>query len=218
MTWENDKNETATQIYSFIADFDEKIYANEERREDSLIQQAAHMQTAFSFVSAALFMVAAIIIDNRGRISLEFLLVAFSSISAVLLSSLFCATQAQKRYKRTSFPNARQLQRLIENQHGNFCSDAQRHKYVVKTYSEIHESLCNVNESRVKWIKVSMISFYVALGLSSIFPSESFVLQSMGWLKTLFGKALAVRKLYKINAPLSLGFPNGRKIVRVKIL
>ena len=89
MTWENDKNETATQIYSFIADFDEKIYANEERREDSLIQQAAHMQTAFSFVSAALFMVAAIIIDNRGRISLEFLLVAFSSISAVLLSSLF---------------------------------------------------------------------------------------------------------------------------------
>ena len=42
MTWENDKNETATQIYSFIADFDEKIYANEERREDSLIQQAAH--------------------------------------------------------------------------------------------------------------------------------------------------------------------------------
>ena len=165
MTWENDKNETATQIYSFIADFDEKIYANEERREDSLIQQAAHMQTAFSFVSAALFMVAAIIIDNRGRISLEFLLVAFSSISAVLLSSLFCATQAQKRYKRTSFPNARQLQRLIENQHGNFCSDAQRHKYVVKTYSEIHESLCNVNESRVKWIKVSMISFYVALGL-----------------------------------------------------
>ena len=75
MTWENDKNETATQIYSFIADFDEKIYANEERREDSLIQQAAHMQTAFSFVSAALFMVAAIIIDNRGRISLEFLLV-----------------------------------------------------------------------------------------------------------------------------------------------
>ena len=43
MTWENDKNETATQIYSFIADFDEKIYANEERREDSLIQQAAHM-------------------------------------------------------------------------------------------------------------------------------------------------------------------------------
>ena len=38
MTWENDKNETATQIYSFIADFDEKIYANEERREDSLIQ------------------------------------------------------------------------------------------------------------------------------------------------------------------------------------
>ena len=127
---------------------------------DSLIQQAAHMQTAFSFVSAALFMVAAIIIDNRGRISLEFLLVAFSSISAVLLSSLFCATQAQKRYKRTSFPNARQLQRLIENQHGNFCSDAQRHKYVVKTYSEIHESLCNVNESRVKWIK-SLHDFFL---------------------------------------------------------
>lgn len=81
MTWENDKNETATQIYSFIADFDEKIYANEERREDSLIQQAAHMQTAFSFVSAALFMVAAIIIDNRGRISLEFLLAITSECS-----------------------------------------------------------------------------------------------------------------------------------------
>lgn len=100
MTWENDKNETATQIYSFIADFDEKIYANEERREDSLIQQAAHMQTAFSFVSAALFMVAAIIIDNRGRISLEFLLVAFSSRSFSCRQSGFEKTEdlSEKRF------------------------------------------------------------------------------------------------------------------------
>ena len=81
-------------LYEFIADFEERIYANEERREDSLIQQAAHMQTAFSFVSAAVFMVAEIVIEHRSNLSLEFLLVSFSVICALLIASLFCATKA----------------------------------------------------------------------------------------------------------------------------
>ena len=58
-------------LYSYIADFDKEIYANEERREDSLIQQATNMQTAFSFVSAAVFMVAQIAIDDNRRASLS---------------------------------------------------------------------------------------------------------------------------------------------------
>ena len=96
-------------LYSYIADFDKEIYANEERREDSLIQQATNMQTAFSFVSAAVFMVAPIVIEYRGKLPLEFFLIVFALISGLLLACLFCATMAQRRSKRNSFPTAKDL-------------------------------------------------------------------------------------------------------------
>ena len=65
------QQDIASTLYEYIASFDREIYANEERREDSLIQQATNMQTAFSFVSAAVFMVAQIAIDDNRRASLS---------------------------------------------------------------------------------------------------------------------------------------------------
>lgn len=75
--------------FAYMVDFAKMIYENEERREGSLIQQAGQMQTAFSFVVATLFMVATIVIEYKGCLTLTFLLIAFSSITACLLVSLF---------------------------------------------------------------------------------------------------------------------------------
>ena len=151
-------------LYSFIADFDKEIYANEERREDSLIQQATNMQTAFSFVSAAVFMLAPIVIEYRGKLPLEFFLIAFALISGLLLACLFCATMAQRRSKRNSFPTAKDFQGLVETDYTDFEAKSQREKYIAETYKELHESLASSNEKRVFWIQWSMRVFFITLG------------------------------------------------------
>lgn len=73
------QQDIASTLYEYIASFDREIYANEERREDSLIQQATNMQTAFSFVSAAVLMVAPIVIENCKKLPLEFFLIVFAA-------------------------------------------------------------------------------------------------------------------------------------------
>lgn len=85
------------QLYKYALEWAEFKYSEEIRREDSIIQQSSNMQTAFSVISAALVMVAPVMVDNRGRLPLEFFLVAFSTIILSLMLSLLFATIAQKR-------------------------------------------------------------------------------------------------------------------------
>lgn len=149
--------------YGYMADFARLIYENEERREDSLIQQASNMQTAFSFVIASVFMVAAIAVDNRGVLSLEYLLLAFSCITVTLIFSLFSATMAQNRTKRDDFPKVNTIKQKITDEYENFQTPAQRSKYLVDTYEKMHISYAATNDKRRRWVVISMWSFYVSL-------------------------------------------------------
>ena len=153
------------ECYRYMAGFAEKIYQNEERREDSLLQQASNMQAAFSFVIAAVFMVASIAVEYRGKVPLSFMLMAFASITVVLSFSLFAATMAQRRAKREDYPKVSSIKKLIIDEYYNFKTPAQRDKYFVDTYEKMHASYEKVNEKRRKWVVVSMGSFYVALSL-----------------------------------------------------
>lgn len=162
------QQDIASTLYEYIASFDKEIYADEKRREDSLIQQATNMQTAFSFVSAAVFMIATIAIDNRGKMSLLYLLVIFSIISALLLACLFCATMAQRRYKQHLFPYAKDFQSQVEERYTEFQTRAQREKYIAEVYAKSHKSLSDSNDNRVVWIQRSMGLFYVSLGVCVI--------------------------------------------------
>lgn len=163
----NTEKEQVAQLqndcYGYMADFARLIYENEERREDSLIQQASHMQTAFSFVIAAVFMVAAIVVDNRGVLSLEYLLLAFSCITATLMFSLFSATMAQNRTKRDDFPKVNIINQKIIDEYENFVTPAQRSKYLVDTYEIMHISYAASNDKRRHWVMISMWSFYASL-------------------------------------------------------
>lgn len=162
------QQDIASTLYEYIASFDREIYANEERREDSLIQQATNMQTAFSFVSAAVFMVAPIVIEYRGKLPLEFFLIVFALISGLLLACLFCATKAQKRMKRHILPAAQDFQNLVETQYCQFETEEQREKYIAETYGKLHQSLEKSNDKRVFWIQLSMWLFYGTLGICVI--------------------------------------------------
>lgn len=158
-------NDIVSIPYEYIVDFDKEIYKNEERREDSLMQQAANMQMVFSFVSAAVFMITPTIFEYRGVLSVEFIILVISSISGSLIGSLFCATKAQKRYQRRLFPSADAFQKQVECEYFNFASESQKNKYLVEIYSEVHQSLATTNEKRVKWISFSMNFFFLSLGL-----------------------------------------------------
>lgn len=158
-------SELQNDCYRYMAEFARKIYQNEERREDSLLQQASNMQSAFSFVIAAVFMVAAIVVENRGPLPLTFISVAFSSLTACLVFSLFAATMAQRRAKREDFPKISTIKNKIIEEYMNFETPAQRDKYFVETYEKMYASYEKVNDKRRKWVVISMAAFYVALVL-----------------------------------------------------
>ena len=164
-TDDKDQAKFQNDCFEYMSDFAKIIFENEERREDSLIQQAGHMQTAFSFVIAAVFMVAAIVVEYRGVLSLTFLLVAFSTITAVLLVSLFFATMAQNRMKRDDFPKVSTIKNLIISEYQMFETPAQRSKYLLDTYEKMHISYERINDQRQRNVKISMTLFYISLAL-----------------------------------------------------
>lgn len=100
----NEQEKNAIILYTHVKEIALFKYEAEQRREDSLIQQSSQMQTAFSFTSAAVFMVTPVIIQYRGVLSLEFFLVAISSVIFFLMISLVTASAAQFRQKLEGLP------------------------------------------------------------------------------------------------------------------
>ena len=92
-------SKNVVEKFQYLNEYAKFRYENELRREDSIIRQASQMQTAFSFVTAAMFMVAPIVIEYSRKLSLTFFLIVFSSITIALLFSLLFATLAQNREK-----------------------------------------------------------------------------------------------------------------------
>jgi len=158
---ENIKN--LTEISSFAKSMTKIGYDSEVRREDSLIQQASQMQAAFSFTTAALFMATPVMFEYRGILSFCYIYVVVSSITAVLLFSLFAATMAQNRMNRAVFSNGKSIIKYIEENEESFKDESSRNKYTAELYAEIEESLIKTNDERVFWIQWSMRAFYTAI-------------------------------------------------------
>ena len=152
-------------VYKYLADYAQTIYENEINISNSLIQQSCQMQTAFSFVIAAVFMVAPIVFQYAEVLSKKFLVLCFSTITAALLLSLLFATIAQHHRKKADYPDVSKMKNYIDENYCSFQTPAQRDKYKVDTIAEMQSSFKVINEKRRDWIKRSMISFYVALGL-----------------------------------------------------
>ena len=94
----NRQKRIQNDYYSYIAQFARNAYEGEERREASIIEQAGRMQSAFSFVIAALFMLAQIIATHT-VLSATFLVSSLFTVSITLVFSLLFATIAQRREK-----------------------------------------------------------------------------------------------------------------------
>lgn len=157
------KKNTTEQIVTFMSELARFKYDSENERENSIIQQAATMQTAFSFVTAAVLMVAPIVIEYGGNLSLNFFLVSFSSIVLVLLGSLFSATKALDRRKNTTLKDAMEMNEYIVLHEEEFVTEIQRQKYLADTIAKVQKSVANNNDKRVTWLRISQYAFYIAL-------------------------------------------------------
>ncbi|MDO4486388.1 MAG: hypothetical protein Q4C46_07340 [Bacillota bacterium] len=162
----SEENKTANELYAYVKEFALLKLENETKREDSLIQQSANMQTAFSFTTAALLMVATIAAEYRGAMSLEFLLLAFSTITTLMLVSLVFASMAQNRQLNTTFPDIEVFTQQIEDKYTDYLTSAQRDKAIAELIGKVQKSKDEINDKRVKRIRWSMRFFYSALALT----------------------------------------------------
>jgi len=78
----DEQEKQAIALYSHVKELGILKYEAELKREDSLIQQSSHMQTAFAFMSAAVFMLVPIILEYRGSLSLIFFFLLWLFFSA----------------------------------------------------------------------------------------------------------------------------------------
>ena len=151
--------------YTYMAEFSKQIFEHELRKEDSVIQQASQMQTAFSFITAALFMVLPVAVEFKGSLSYGFIIAAFSTITATLLASLIFATIAQRRLKVESFDNIESLMNHIQEKYTDFLTEAQRQKYFASVLGKIQKGYFDNTNWRWKMLAWSLRMFYIALFL-----------------------------------------------------
>lgn len=158
------KSAIQNDCYSFMLTLVKDTYLNEVRRESSIIEQAGRMQAAFSFVITALFVLAQLLLEHT-VLSLRFYILSLSSISFTLLSSLICATLAQRRARMTLFPSVSSTREQILKQYKSFATAVQKDAYQVEIYEKTFRSLEKTNNQRVRFIWFSMLLFYVAIAL-----------------------------------------------------
>ncbi len=160
----NRQRRIQNDYYSYIAQFARSAYEGEERRESSIIEQAGRMQSAFSFVIAALFMLAQIIATHT-VLSAAFLISSLFTVSITLLLSLLFATIAQRRKKGKCLPPINELTDYIIKNQKYFLTPAQRNRYLAETYGEMQQSLEKNNDKRIVYIRISMLMLYISLAL-----------------------------------------------------
>lgn len=165
MTDKNEKQDTLVAKFEYLNEYAKIKYDSEFRREEAIIKQASQMQTAFSFVTAALFMIAPIVIEYGKSLSLTFFLIVFATITTALLLSLLFATIAQNRKKSKSLTNIATFIEHMERNENYFETEEQRSKYIIKTYGEIQEEKAEINDKRISKLRISMLFFYIALAL-----------------------------------------------------
>jgi len=158
--------EQLDDLYLHIKELSALKYEAELRREDSIIQQASHMQTAFSFMSAALLMSASIFLEYRHNlISMKFLLISYSSILFCLLASLLFASLAQRRVVKATFMSIPDIINFVEKHQSSVLRKSEQRKQWAQVVGDVQTSLEEVNERRVQQIRWSMGLFFVSLGL-----------------------------------------------------
>lgn len=147
------------------------IYDEEAARENSILQQASNMQSAFSFITAGLFIIAQIVTDQLGQhsdLSYKTIFINFAITTACLLLSLIFATIAQSRFLRSPRKPILQYIQEVADQYYDLQDESQRIQLSIQEYEGLYNSLHRNNNIRVAFVRLSMWSFSIAIGYGAI--------------------------------------------------
>ncbi len=160
-----EQNQMVAAQYRYIKELAIMKYDAEERREQNLLQQSSQMQTAFSFMTAAVFMALPICIEYRGVLSLKFFLISTSFISVFLIASLITASLAQWRWKTESFPDVNVMKDAIINssEWESLCAEHVQLAQQVELIGKVQTVKAKINDRRVALIMASMVCFYLSI-------------------------------------------------------
>lgn len=164
----NKKNSDGSQFYEFLANNSREMYEAELRREESIIRQSSNMQSSIAFVSAALFVIAQIAVEYKGKISFGYLMLVFLSIILFLLLSLVFATVAQYRWKSDGYPMITDFKKTVFENYDSMCNEKSRLNYLVEQYEIFQNSLNEVNNKRSKFVRISMLMFFISIFLCAV--------------------------------------------------
>ncbi len=151
--------------FEYVKDLASVKYDAEEKREQNLIQQSSQMQTVFSFMTAAIFMAAPILIQYCEQLSIKFFFVSISFVTAFLLLSLLLASLAQWRWKTKTFPDINEIKNSIVQsaEWENLSQKSYQLNQWIDLMASVQAERTKLNERRVKLIMGSMISFYCSI-------------------------------------------------------
>lgn len=172
---ENDKK-IQKELFKMIKGYATFAYNEEVKREESIKTQASNMQSAFSFVVAALAMIAPVVIDNRGTLSLTYLLIVFSTIFIALAISLLFATMSLKLIDNDFFTPISEQKDYISKNYKDLSSEINRMDYIINYYDRLHISRRASIEERIKYLNMSRMSFIISLGLGAFWFVVSIIL------------------------------------------
>lgn len=158
-------NEVAlSELTENACEYAKLAYEQEEKREDSLINQATQMTTYFSFVSVLILMIIPIIIGIENIIPLKYTAICSVVSLAFLFLSMILAVSVQWRYKYQALPSPTLILNHIINNKNYFKTKEQRDKCFVETLNDTWDSKRIINDKRANLLRISMTLFFIAIG------------------------------------------------------
>lgn len=151
------------EYYRFQAELAEKIYIRGLETEKDIISQAMQMQYVFSFIAAAVFMVAPLTCQYRGNVSLSYICMMYTIIAIPLLLCFVFAMLAQRRLLHLDFAGVEETLDYIGENKKHMVDTINRYRYVIEQYKILQSSISENNKKRVKKLMIAQIFFYIAI-------------------------------------------------------
>lgn len=152
-----------SELTSNALEYAKLAYEQEERREDSLINQATQMTTYFSFVSVFILMIIPFALEDEVAIPKMYVAIISIVIITLLIVSMFLAVLVQWRYKYKALPAPiDNFNHIIENAEF-FKTKEQRDKSFVQALEATWKSKRIINDRRAILLRVSMAFFFSAI-------------------------------------------------------
>ena len=158
------QQERAEMMMRNIKEMGQYSYELEEKREQSLLDQAGKMLTAFALFTAALNMLLSAVLTHATiPVSKNKLIFLGGIVTFTLLVSLVLAIMAQWRYRYETMKDAQEIYDLVYDDYKSYPTQAEFDMQWKMQIKLIHDSKKKNNDRRAKLIKLSMTIFLIAV-------------------------------------------------------